>query len=109
MSQSHATSLPFPPAILAQRAVAIRQRTERGRKMILWGWAAAMLGVAGYCKAIFQLEASAEVLDAITRTGLLGWTSGVLLIGGVGLWLVGNLHYLQEVLDTPDTEPASQD
>ena len=106
MSRSHVSSLDFPAAF-AQKAVATRQRCERGRKLILWGWVAAMVGVTAYCKAIFLVGANGELLDAVTQTGPLGWTSAVLMVSGVGLWLAGNLLYLREVMEATDTEPSS--
>lgn len=107
MSRSHASSLEFPAAAFARKAVAVRQRCERGRKLILWGWVAAMVGVTAYCRATFLTGADAELLDAVTRTGLLGWASAVLMLGGIGLWLAGNLIYLREVMEASDSEPGS--
>lgn len=107
MSRSHVSSLDFPAAAFARKAVATRQRCERGRKLILWGWVGAMVGVTAYCKAVFLVGANGELLDAVTQTGPLGWASAVLMLGGVGLWLAGNLVYLREVMESTDTESDS--
>lgn len=90
---------PAPSAAVVQEVQAARQRGEHGRKLILWGWTAAMLGVAGYCRGLFSLDGDPDFLDAITRTGALGWLSAALIVGGVGLWLRGNLLYLREAME----------
>ncbi len=86
--------------VLAKPAALVR--TERGRTLILWGWLATMVGVGCYCRAVFSLGPDAEALDALTRSGLLGWMSLLLGVGGVFLWFMGNLLYLHDAMDTPD-------
>lgn len=106
MPASRTSSLPFPAASDVREVQAARARGERGRLLILWGWFAAMLGAAGYCRALFDLGGDADLLDAVTRTGPLGWVSAALVVGGIGLWLAGNLVYLREAMDASERGEA---
>lgn len=105
MSRSHTSPLPLPTASEVQEVRAARQQGEHGRKLILWGWTAAMLGVAGYCRGLFSLEGDPDFLEAVTRTGALGWLSSALILGGIGLWLRGNLLYLREAMSASQEDP----
>lgn len=102
MAPSRTSSLTLPAPAEVRDVQAARARGERGRLLILWGWFAAMLGAAGYCRALFDLGGDAELLDAVTRTGPLGWGSAILVVGGIGLWLAGNLVYLREAMDASE-------
>lgn len=98
----HVSIHPLP--ISARPAHAERKATagaDRGRIMILWGWLATMFGVGCYCRATFMLSPDAELMETFTRTGPLGWAAGLLMGGGILLWLTGNLRYLKEAMDTP--------
>lgn len=79
---------------------------ERGRRMILWGWVATMAGIACYCRAIFTLGPEAEIMDAVMKAGALGWLSALLSIGGIGLWMGGNLIYLMDAVHTPSASTS---
>ncbi len=94
--------MPQNPALPRDTALAPSPRRERGRRMILWGWAATMAGVLFYCRAIFSLGPEAGFLDAVTGTGPLGWIAAALVGGGVLLWFAGNLRYLREAMDAPE-------
>lgn len=82
-------------------------RSERGRTLILWGWLVTMLGVGLYCREVFSLGPEADALDAITRSGVLGWSSAILAAAGIFLWFMGNLLYLHDAMDTPAAAPAA--
>ncbi|MBI3131379.1 MAG: hypothetical protein HYZ13_08480 [Acidobacteria bacterium] len=103
MSHSHAPSLPLPNPAFTREVQAARQRGDRGRQQILWGWVATMAGVACYCRALFGLDTEAGALDALTRTGVLGWTASGLMLFGVALWILGNLRYLHDVMEATES------
>jgi hypothetical protein len=79
--------------------------------MILWGWVSTMAGIACYCRAIFSLGPDAEIMDAVMKAGALGWLSALLSIGGIAMWMGGNLIYLMDAVHTPaagTTEASAQ-
>lgn len=75
---------------------------EKGRYEILAGWLITMTGIVGYIVAMSRAGNNASMLDAFTNQGLLGWGSAALLIGGVGIWFVGNLTALRDLSRMPD-------
>lgn len=83
-------------------------KREWGRKAILAGWVVTMVGVVGYCFAMMRAGHQAGVLDALTTQGLLGWGSAALLVGGVALWLAGNLAFLRETMELPPPETEDE-
>lgn len=76
-------------------------RREWGRRAILAGWIITMLGVVGYVFAMMRAGEDAGILQALASQGLLGWGSAVLLLGGVGTWIAGNLAFIRDLADLP--------
>lgn len=76
-------------------------RREWGRRAILAGWIITMIGVVGYVFAMMRAGEEAGILEALVSQGLLGWGSAVLLLGGVGTWIAGNLAFIRDLADLP--------
>jgi hypothetical protein len=72
--------------------------TTRGQKLILWGWLTTMLGVGLYCKAVFTLGPDADLIQALTRTGVPGHAAAILLPAGILLWFAGTFLYMYEAV-----------
>ena len=72
---------------------------DHGRRAILAGWILVLLGVAAYVAAMGRAGQGADMIDAITGQGLLGWASLVLLAAGVATWLAGNIACIHEASD----------
>lgn len=92
---------PHPADSTGEAKQSIMSR-ERGRYEILAGWLITMAGIVGYIVAMSRAGVNASMLDAFTNQGLLGWGSAALLIGGVGIWFVGNLAALRDLSRMPD-------
>ena len=75
--------------------------TERARWAILAGWLIALLGVICYVLAAIDAGEGADIMDAVTQEGAIGWASLALLTLGVAIWLFGNLTLIRH-----DSEPA---
>ncbi len=74
---------------------------EWGRKAILAGWAITMVGVVCYCFAMMRAPQETGLLEALFSQGFLGGIAAILIAGGVGTWIVGNIAYMQEVVEMP--------
>jgi hypothetical protein len=72
---------------------------DHGRRAILLGWVLTLLGVAAYVAAMGRAGEGADMIDAITGQGLLGWASISLLAAGVATWLAGNIACMHEAAD----------
>lgn len=78
---------------------------ETARCAILAGWAIALLGVTCYVIAATQAGAGTDIMDALTGQGVIGWASMALLLGGIAIWLFGNLKFVRrDGDDRHDTE-----
>ena len=77
---------------------------EWGRKAILAGWIITMVGVVGYCFAMMRAPQDTGLLEALFTQGFLGWSSAVLLLGGVATWMAGNFAFVREVVELPNEE-----
>lgn len=83
---------PSAPALVTDAA----RGKDRGRRLILWGWLVTMVGVGGYCRAMFRSSADSDVLTALREAGLTGWGSIALIALGIAIWLFGNVALLKE-------------
>jgi hypothetical protein len=75
---------------------------EWGRKAILAGWIITMAGVVGYCVAMLRADQDTGLLQALFSQGFLGWSSAVLLLGGVATWLAGNFTFFRAAVEEPN-------
>ncbi|CBL46299.1 Hypothetical protein HDN1F_27160 [gamma proteobacterium HdN1] len=81
-----------------------RQRIEWSRNAILGGWFVAMLGIVLYCFTMLAPRANAALVTSLLDSGAVGATALVLLLIGVGLWLVGSVVFLTEAEHTHPTD-----
>lgn len=109
MSVLHTPTHAVPASARTLAADLVRTSPERGRRMILWGWTTTMAGVACYCRVIFALGPEAEIMDAVMKSGALGWLSALLSISGIGLWMGGNLVYMLDATRSTPADPAEED
>jgi hypothetical protein len=84
-------------------------RGEKGRRAILAGWLITMLGIVAYIVAMSRAGENAGILDALGNQGLLGWSAAALLLGGVVVWLVGNLAVLHDLSEAPGGDDGDID
>jgi len=73
---------------------------DRGRRWILWGWLVTMIGVAGYCRAMFRAGPDTDILQALGQSGIAGWASLAFIALGVAVWMSGNLVFLRDSVST---------
>jgi hypothetical protein len=81
-------------AVLSDRQT--HQRTEWGRKAILSGCIMSLVGMVAYCYGTFGEGPQADLPSSLFANGVLGWFAFLLLLSGVGVWLVGNMAVLDE-------------
>ncbi len=110
MSRSQAdTAVPPVLRFVARERRDVQARREWGRQAILSGWAITMVGVIGYCFAMTGAGQETGILEALMRRGALGWGSAILLLGGVVVWLAGNIAYLREAMELPPADTGEDD
>lgn len=104
--RSHSTTLPAQASTTdfnAEQLLARARIRERGRRWILSGWLISMIGVIGYCRAMFAVGPQAEFAEMLQQAGLQGWASLALIAGGVALWVMGNMFYFKDIVDSHGT------
>ena len=91
-----------------QQRVAHR-RTEWARKAILGGCIMTLIGMVTYCYGSFGGGPEADLPSSLFKNGALGWGAFLFMLGGVGVWLVGNIALLDEIdrVNTKKKRPKS--
>lgn len=77
---------------------------KKSRMLILYGWLIAMLGVLCYCFVMLANDTSTDPYSTIFERGLIGWTAILLLLVGLGLWLVGSVRFFNGAGQSGDDE-----
>jgi hypothetical protein len=72
--------------------------------MILLGWVITMIGIVGYIVTMSRAPENSDILDALASQGLFGWTSLLVLIAGVLVWVIGSVMMLTELMEMPNSD-----
>lgn len=93
------------PIVTMPEQEAARQRLERSRKTILWGWIISMIGIVLYCLVMSSGDQQADLPSALAARGGVGWLAFIVIIIGVGVWCTGCVGFVKESeLATPDSD-----
>ncbi len=86
--------------------VSAEQRMRRGQRLVISGFAVAVVGIVAYCVASFTIGANLEPGSALMESPgwLVGPTLGMIGLGTL-LWLVGSFVYLNGVMDSDPNGP----
>ena len=108
-TRTTAATAPMPILAARHETEKTMTRGEQGRRAILAGWLITMLGIVAYIVAMSRAGENAGILDALGNQGLLGWSAAALLLGGVVVWLIGNLAVLHDLSEAPGGDDDDAD
>ncbi len=84
-----------------------KRRIQRGRRFVTYGFAVSIVGIVGYCLAVFGIAGSGGPRDtSLESTGVFVRPALGILGLGVLLWMIGSFLHLNGVVeDDPGSAP----
>jgi hypothetical protein len=67
-----------------------------------------MIGIVGYIVTMTRAPENSDMVDALASQGLFGWTSLLVLISGVIVWVIGSVMMLTELMEMPNSDRTGQ-